>query len=120
MAIPHCPEHNLPMVRRKSNFGNNYWYGCPKYPECHVSCAEHPNGKLMSTPADAILKALRMRAHDLLVEVFGDWEKKEVRTEIYIWLKDNSKSKHIGLMGKDEILDTITKLKKLKLEKKNV
>lgn len=115
--MPLCPEHNVEMVKRRSKFGNNYWYGCPRYPECHITCAEHPDGKLMSTPADVTLKALRMRAHDLLEEIFGDWDDKQVRIEIYKWLKSNSFTGHIGLMEKNEVLDTITKLKRLKEEK---
>ncbi len=115
--MPLCPEHKVEMVRRKSKFGNNYWYGCPRYPECHITCAEHPDGKMMSTPADVTLKALRMRAHDLLEEMFGDWEDKTVRKKMYAWLSTNSKTVHIGMMPKEELLDTITKMKQHLREK---
>lgn len=106
-----CPVCKVPMVRRKSKFGDNFWWGCSNYPECKITSAEHPDGRLMSTPADPILKTLRMRVHSLLEEVFGNWNDKTAKNNMYAWLKDNTKSGHIGLMDKDEVLDTITKLK---------
>jgi len=39
---PGCPEHGVPMVKRKArtgpNAGGEFW-GCPKYPECKVTLA---------------------------------------------------------------------------------
>ncbi len=34
-GVPICPEHELPMVKRKSRFGKEFW-GCSKYPRCKI------------------------------------------------------------------------------------
>ena len=95
------------MIRRKSKFNNSYWWGCVNFPKCGVTSVEHPNGSIMSIPADKELKALKIKTHRLLEQKFGDWEDKTVKKKMYKWLKDNTVKGHIGLMDEKEVTDTI-------------
>jgi hypothetical protein len=81
------------------------------FPKCRITCAEHPDGRLMSTPAGFDLKLLRMGAHDLLEKKFGSWRDKAAKQKMYAWLKENSKTGHIGLMDEVEVQEVIDKLK---------
>lgn len=106
-----CPSCNKPMVRRPSKFGKNFWWGCSGYPQCRVTAAEHPDGTLMSTPATQEIKDLRMKAHRVAEQLWGEWESPKCKkAEMYDWLKYNTKSGHIGKMDKEELLSTIFKL----------
>ena len=105
------------MIKRPSKFKKNtYWWGCPNYPKCKVTSAEHPDGTIMSTPADQDLKNLRMKAHRLAEKIWGEWYEmnKDAKESMYSWLKENTKSGHIGKMSKNEILELIEKLKAIK------
>lgn len=99
------------MIRRASKYGKgNYWWGCPNFPECRITSAEHPDGSLMSTPADQGLKELRKEAHRQLEKVFGSWYGKDAKKRMYDWLKVNSEKGHIGLMNEQEVKAVIAKL----------
>lgn len=113
-----CPECNAKMVLRvTSKFLTRdkqprKFYGCSRYPECKATHGAHPNGQPLGIPATPEVKELRMKAHRLLETKFGEWKtisgkQKEV---MYLWLKQNTQSGHIGKMGKEELLDLITYL----------
>ena len=107
-----CPECNLEMIRRKSKFSNSYWWGCSNFPDCKVTCAEHPDGTLASTPCTEEDKRLRQEAHKTAEDIWGKWESRKCKKrEMYYWLEHNTKSKHIGHMNKDELIKTISDLK---------
>lgn len=108
-----CPNCSKTMVRRVSKFGKGkFWWGCSGYPECRVTCAEHPDGTQMSTPAGPEVKELRKQAHRWAEQIWGEWESPRCKkAEQYDWLKTNTKSGHIGMMEKDELISTIDKLK---------
>jgi len=91
------------MIRRKSHYGNNYWWGCPMFPICRITATEHPDGSLMSVPADETLKGLKRKAHSLAEQIFGSWKNKESKAKLYSWMKNNTKSGHIGLMYREEV-----------------
>lgn len=110
-----CPNCNVPMIRRQSKFRNGYWWGCSNYPECDITCAEHPDGSLMSYPAGRGVQELRKEAHQLLKDVFGKWEDKRAKSAMYSWLKTKTKEGHIGKATKEELIKVI---KLLKQEKK--
>ena len=106
-----CPDCNKPMVRRKSKFGNNFWWGCSNYPQCKVTCAEHPYGTALSTPAGEEIKELRKKAHRVSEEIWGKWDSPRCKKgEMYDWLKRNTKKGHFGHMDKEELISTIEKL----------
>lgn len=107
-----CPECGKPMIRRKSKFGDNYWWGCSGWPKCQVKCSEHPDGSMMSTPAGPELQELRKRAHALMEQVFGDWYNKDAKNRMYAWLKTKTKSGHIGHATEDELVKVIKLLEK--------
>ena len=107
-----CPNCNVQMVRRKSKFGASYWWGCPNYPNCRVTSSEHPDGSMMSTPATEEVKQLRIQAHRIAEQIWGEWDSPRCkRNEMYDWLKYNTKSGHIGMMDKPELLKLIENLK---------
>lgn len=109
-----CPKCNIQMIRRKSNYGDNYWYGCPNFPKCEISASEHPDGSIMSYPADKETKQKRTYAHNLMKRVFGEWTNKEARNQMYDWLeelkgKQTISESHIGkIEGED--LDKVIRL----------
>ena len=111
-----CPNCKIEMVKRPSKFNKGYWWGCPNFPVCRITSAEHPDGRILSTPADSDLKALRQKAHILAEKIWGEWYKmeKSAKESMYFWLENNTVSGHIGLMNKDEVLDTIKKLRRIK------
>ena len=105
------------MTKRPSKFTKNtYWWGCPNYPACRITSAEHPDGSIMSTPAGSELKQLRMKAHSLAEKVWGGWYdmKKDAKEAMYYWLKTNTKTGHIGKMDIAEVKETIEKLREIK------
>jgi len=109
-----CPVCKIEMIRRKSKFSNSYWWGCPNYPQCKITSAEHPDGTLMSTPVDQETKDLRMQAHKLCEKWFGEWESKSCdKKGMYEFLKHNTKSGHIGKMDKVELKQLILKLQEI-------
>ena len=115
-----CPNCNVQMVRRKSKFGENYWWGCPNYPKCTVTAAEHPDGTPMSLPADQETKDLRKEAHRLSEKMWGAWNSPRCKKqEMYSWLENNTVEGHIGKMSKESLHALIKKLN-LFLEYKDV
>ena len=105
------------MTRRPSTFTKGaHWWGCPNFPVCRITSAEHPDGTLMSTPADEELKMLRKKAHFIAERIWGNWYDmaKDAKEAMYFWLKHNTRTGHIGKMGKAEVLNTIEKLRKIK------
>ena len=114
IGVMNCPECNAPMVRRKSKFRNKFWWGCSNYPQCKVTSAEHPDGSLLSTPASQEIKDLRNNAHRIAAIIWGKWDSPKCKKrEMYDWLKNNTKSGHIGHMDKDELILTITRLEEM-------
>ncbi len=111
-----CPNCKIQMIRRKSKFGKGHWWGCSNFPQCRITSAEHPGGKMMSTPADQELKDLRRQAHKIAEGVWGKWYQleRDAKEAMYFWLKNNTTSGHIGLMSKVEVLATIEKLESIK------
>ena len=114
-----CPRCKRKMTRRKSKFGNKHWWGCTGWPSCTVTAAEHPDGTLMSTPADYRTKTMRIQAHELCGKIWGEWQtiSKEKKQEMYDWLKANTRTGHIGKLHYNELEKLIPKLNKL-LDKK--
>ena len=106
-----CPKCYSPMVKRKSSFNRGHWFSCSNYPKCDITFSLDANGKIMSYPADKELRGLRRQAHDLMEKIWGVWGNQESRKGMYGWLEENTASKHIGHMGKDEVVQTIDKLK---------
>lgn len=108
-----CPSCNVDMIRRESKYGKgNYWWGCSNFPKCRITSAEHPDGTLMSTPADQHLKKLRREAHDICEQIWGEWGKmsKSEKKGMYMWMKQNTAKGHIGLMDETELKDLMSKL----------
>lgn len=100
-----CPTCKIGMIRKKSKFADTFWWGCPNFPKCTVTASEHPNGAIMSYPADKETKALRTKAHEMCDIVFeGD------KQAMYNFLKENTKSQHIGHMYRDELERLIEQL----------
>lgn len=109
------------MTRRKSKFKKDtFWWGCTGWPRCTVSCAEHPGGALMSTPADYKIKILRMSAHDLCGKIWGEWKGNCNKKAMYNWLRKNTRTGHIGTLSKRELERLINKLKKRICQTKKV
>jgi ssDNA-binding Zn-finger/Zn-ribbon topoisomerase 1 len=107
-----CPKCKVPMIKRKSRYGDNYWWSCPRYPKCQVICAEHPDGRIMSVSISKEVRQLRIKAHKLAKKIWGSRKK-----EMYRWLYQNSETGHFGLMELEEILSTVKKMIKLYEEK---
>ena len=111
METPICPKHKIKMVKMESRFGKNFWYGCPCFPFCDITCAEHPDGALMSIPADKKTKGLRRKAHQLGFLIWG--KSKSGRKKMYRWLKNQTDTGHFGKMELDELLYALDKMIKL-------
>ena len=115
-----CPRCGKKMVRRLSKFNKNvHWWGCTGWPKCTVTWTEHPDGSLMSTPADYKVKALRMTAHKLCDRIWGAWNSGCDKIAMYDWLKKNTRTGHIGKSSKRELEKLISKLKLHAKEKNN-
>ncbi len=102
------------MILRPSKFGKDKkWYGCRNYPECDVTAALHPDGTLLSTPADKVVKLLRIQCHAIAGKIWG-----ELGTEycdkkaMYDYLKANTRTGHIGHLTKPELFILLKKLRK--------
>ena len=109
-----CPKCHIPMIKKKSKYKENvYWWGCPNYPKCSYTAVEHPNGFLMSTPANQEVKNLRIQAHKLADKKFKN------KKGMYSWLKENTSVGHIGKMDKKDLLSLIDKLRKDGGDEKN-
>ncbi len=70
---------------------------------------------ILGFPANKELKQLRMKAHRELEKYFGKWETmlKDEKKAMYIWLKDNTPTGHIGSMNAGDIDDLLKKLEDL-------
>jgi len=113
-----CPMCGKWMIRRKSNWGNNFWWGCPNYPKCKVKANEHPNGELMSYPAGEITRELRINAHMLCDSIWGSTrDSQEAKARTYRWLKKNTPTGHIGKLNDSQLCILIGKLLKEKRKK---
>ncbi len=73
-------------------------YKCQYYlcPSCRRTAATHPDGSLMSTPADGELRSLRRGVHKLLDRKFLD------KRQQYAWLRRWAKEEHVGFLDKEE------------------
>lgn len=106
-----CPECSADMILRNSKYGK--FYGCSTFPVCQATHGAHPNGKPLGVPGNTELKLLRMKAHAQLESLFGKWETltRKAKNKMYVWLKENTESGHVGMMGKEEVtklLETIS------------
>ena len=114
-----CPECGAPMILRKTNKFKTkdgkprLFYGCSTWPNCNATHGAHPDGSPLGVPANAEVKKLRREAHILLENIFGKWEsiEKDGKASMYAWLGKNTKSGHVGKMGKEELEELILKLK---------
>lgn len=105
-----CPECSAEMVLRNSRYGR--FYGCSTFPVCKATHGAHPNGEPLGFPANKELKLLRMKAHNQIELLFGKWSQmtKTDKKQMYIWLRNNTKSGHIAKMGKEEIFRLLKKI----------
>lgn len=101
------------MVKRKSSFSKGWWYGCPNFPRCRITAALHPDGTLMSTPADETVKILRIQCHALCEKIWGKWKDPFTdKVAMYEWMKHNTRTGHIGLLRKEELFDLLKRLRR--------
>ena len=100
-----CPECNAEMILRNSKYGK--FYGCSTFPTCKATHGAHPNGEPLGFPANKELKQLRMFIHKKLEKYFGKWDSmtKKDKAKMYKWLKENTKTGHIGSMDIQDIQD---------------
>jgi hypothetical protein len=101
-----CGDCGFPMVLRNSKFGLRYecvWYGI----SCHGTHTAHQKtGLPMGVPANAEVRRLRMRVHDLFDR---RWKSGSMtRQGAYHWLAAkmmmNYKRCHIGSFDKNQCL----------------
>lgn len=103
-----CPDCHVYMIRRKSKFSNTYWWGCPNWPECNLTCAEHPDGSLASIPISKEVKELRKQAHRIAELIWGKWDSKECdKKKMYAWLEATTSKGHFGKMNREELIEAI-------------
>lgn len=93
-----CCDCGGPMRRLPSRFGTAYWC-CEK--GCDVKAYEHKDGRLKSSPAGPALRALRMEAHKA-ASALWDYEDREQRRAMYLWLGEHTTSGHIGFLTEAE------------------
>lgn len=111
-----CPRCRVKMVRKPSAYNSGHWWGCPNWPRCTITAAEHPDGTLMSTPADFKTKMMRREAHELCAAIWGDWHSisKSAKQKQYDWLAKNTKTGHIGKLHYNELVKLCQDLRILK------
>jgi hypothetical protein len=57
-----CPDCGGTLVHTtRGRFGP--WYSCERWPDCRGAHGAHPDGSPLGTPANAALRAARIRAH---------------------------------------------------------
>lgn len=99
------------MILRKSQFNRGYWYSCPNYPGCSVTMSIKTNGDIISTLADDKTKILRKEAHRLCEQIWGEWNSEYCdKKSQYDWLKENTRTGHIGTLEAQELEDLIDKI----------
>ena len=98
------------MRLRPSKFNKGSWYGCSNFPKCKITSALHPDGTLLSTPADNKVKILRIQCHALADRLWGKGTKCD-KQAMYYWLKKNTRTGHIGLLEKDELFMLLKKIR---------
>lgn len=99
--------------RFRDRYGNaKPYYACPLHPfECRETHSAHPNGNPVGKPASPEVRELRQQAHRLAALLWGDMKSPEADLiGMYRWLKYNTKSGHIGMMEKAELLSLIQAL----------
>ena len=108
-----CPECGSDMILKNSKYGK--FYGCSSFPLCKATHGAHPNGEPLGFSANKELKLLRIKAHQELEKYFGRWKdmSRKDKAKMYKWLKNNTKSGHIGNMGKEDIAILFKKLKEI-------
>ncbi len=108
-----CPNHNVEMTKRQSQFGNKWWWTCPMFPSCDMQATQEKNGRMIDYPAGQEIRDLRKKAHTLLDQIFAVYPTKCERTAmIYSFLNTRIKSGHIGLATKDELTRLIKLLER--------
>ena len=102
------------MERFKNKFKKDcYWWKCPT-PRCDIVASENPDGSFMGTPAGIETRDLRRLAHKTAENVWGKWRTAFCdKVAMYNWFRKNTRSYHIGHMEKDELIETIRKMRKL-------
>lgn len=109
-----CPECGSPMRLQTSKYG--LFYGCSRFPECKETHGAHPDGKPLGRPAKKDIRLLRREIHALAEHIWR-WSVKKERSAMYVWLKKNTKSGHIGEMEKSELMALKEKLLKMIYER---
>lgn len=65
-----CPDCGGRLRLRSSRHG--VFYGCVNYPDCRGTHGAHPDGSPKGTPADALTRRLRIRAHHHFDQLWRD------------------------------------------------
>lgn len=113
-----CPRCKVPLVLKKSKFKKDrtgVYYFCPNEPKCDIRAARHPNGGILSYPADAITRRYRIRVHEEAERIWGQWgDPFTDKVAMYRWLKENTSKGHIGKMRLAELRIVLKMLKNMK------
>ena len=105
-----CAECGAIMHLIHAKYG--LFYSCSKFPECRGTHGAHPDGRPLGVPATAAVRKLRREVHEL-AENLWKWKIKRERKAMYVWLKNNTASGHIGEMEQEELITLKAKLQDL-------
>lgn len=109
-GLPRCPKCNAELKLQYSKKYQKQYYYCPR--KCDIFIAAHPNGSPVGTPVVREIRELRCYAH-ILADKIWKYKIPAERHQMYAWLKKHSLSGHFGMMGEEELVNTIDRLQKI-------
>lgn len=104
---PYCPACKEAMILKTGKYGR-FW-GCPNYPDCTYNVGAHPDGRPLGIPGDKETRQLRSKLHDWFAQYYN-WDNSDDRHAMYAFLKMHTRSGHIGMMDKVEIVELLDKI----------
>lgn len=115
---PKCPNCGRPMVLRYTakyqyrNGMNRKFWSCD---DCAITHGAHPDGQPLGIPADKETKALRIRVHEEMSRIWGEFGAigKARKGEMYDWMEKNTRSKHVAMMLKPELEEVLLMLRSM-------
>src|SRR4030067_3347967 len=107
MPSINCPSCGLGMrliTSDRYKYKNGHpkrYYQCIDWPRCRGNHGAHPNGQPVGIPAEKGVRQISTYAPILREEIW-DYNDRDQRDEMYVWLATNASKQHIGDMNEDE------------------
>jgi hypothetical protein len=101
-----------PFCEKEMKLGGSKWGRRYRCKTCKTTHGAHPDGKPLGTVGDMETRQLRSIAHQKMNMIWS-WNDKHEKSKMYAWLKDHTRTGHIGSLNKHELMGLIKRINRM-------